>query len=424
MEENKRRIFYGWIVCGACTVLIFVTMGTASNCLSVFMPYIREAYGLTNAQTSSLVTLRCVFAFVAMLAVGKYYETFGYRIGTGLAALCCAAAYVIYSRAAGYMGFCIGASMGGISYGLGSMIPVSILMNRWFIKHRALAIGICSAGSGLAVIIMPGILTGIILKSSITTAFYFVAAYVVVFAILIFALIRESPSSMGLEALGKREQIQAYRSQDRDDRKKSAEKAVRRDAHMIRTLSLRDWILMGVISMFMGAMANPGFMHLTMLYSTEGFHPMLVALIVSIDGIVLTCFKIVLGETADRLGGFRASMLFMAILLTGHVFCCMAFTGSVPIALIGAVILGMGYSITTVGIPIWAGDLMPQSRYGEAVRRMQLSYAAGAMLFASVPGILADALGGYIPTYVLFGILLIISGACLAIVYSRRSMKE
>ena len=28
----------------------------------------------------------------------------------------------------------------GISYGLGSMIPVSILMNRWFVRHRALAI--------------------------------------------------------------------------------------------------------------------------------------------------------------------------------------------------------------------------------------------------------------------------------------------
>ena len=54
---------------------------------------------------------------------------------------------------------------------------------------------------------------------------------------------------------------------------------------------------------------------------------------------------------------------------------------------------------------------------------MQLIYAAGAMVFASVPGIMADHLGGYIPTYALFGSLTIVTAICLTIVYKRRMPK-
>ena len=60
------KIFYVWIVCGVCTLLIFISMGTASNGLSVFLPYIIKACELTNTQASSLVTLRCAFAFLSM----------------------------------------------------------------------------------------------------------------------------------------------------------------------------------------------------------------------------------------------------------------------------------------------------------------------------------------------------------------------
>ena len=43
----------------------------------------------------------------------------------------------------------------------------------------------------------------------------------------------------------------------------------------------------------------------------------------------------------------------------------------------------------------------------KVVRRLQVIYAGGALLFASVPGILADRFGGtYIPAYILFSVFL------------------
>ena len=300
--KRDNIVFYGWVVCGVCTLLIFITMGTASNGLTVFLPYIMREHGLSNAQTSSLVTLRCTFAFIAMLLISQYYNRIGYRIGTSVAALCCCAAYVIYSFADTYFEFCIGASMAGISYGLGSMIPASILMNRWFIKHRALAIDIVASGSGIAVIVLPPVLTDIILRTSLRAAFLCTAAYVLAAAITVFLLIREKPQDKGLEPPGQAEIFEQYRVKNAtgQDAQSSAPDAA---DHTTTALSHQGWILMGVVCVIMGALSNPGFVHLSVLYTSEGFKPMTVALLISICGIVLTGGKVICGEAADLLGG-------------------------------------------------------------------------------------------------------------------------
>lgn len=421
--KRDNRVFYGWVVCGVCTLLIFITMGTASNGLTVFLPYIMREHGLSNAQTSSLVTLRCTFAFIAMLLISQYYNRIGYRIGTSVAALCCCAAYVIYSFADTYFEFCIGASMAGISYGLGSMIPASILMNRWFIKHRALAIGIVASGSGIAVIILPPVLTGIILQTSLRAAFLCTAAYVLAAAITVFWLIREKPQDKGLEPLGQAEMFEQYRVKNAKGQDTQSSTPDAAD-HTTAVLSHQGWILMGVVCVIMGALSNPGFVHLSVLYTSEGFKPMTVALLISICGIVLTGGKVICGEAADLLGGLRMSLLFCGILFAGNAFCCLAFTGIVPVAVIAVVLYGLGSPVCTVGIPIWAGDLSSPEKYPDTVRNLQLIYAAGAMVFATMPGIIADHLGSYVPVYALFACMLIAATICLVTAYTQSQRQK
>ena len=116
------------------TLLLFVTMGTVSNGFSVYLPYIMAECGLTHAQTSSLVTLRCLVSFLAMLGIGYYYKKVSIRLGVTIAAACAGVSFLLYSTAHAYPVFCLGAAISGLSYGLGSMIPVSILMNRWFVE--------------------------------------------------------------------------------------------------------------------------------------------------------------------------------------------------------------------------------------------------------------------------------------------------
>lgn len=399
-----KRIHYGWVVCLVSTLLLFVTMGTVSNGFSVFLPYIQAARGLTHAQTSSLVTLRCLVAFFAMLGIGVYYQKFSIRVGTGLAASFAGLAYLIYGFAQSYGAFCLGAAVSGLGYGLGSMIPVSILMNRWFDQHRALALSICGTGSGIATILLPPVTTALVERSSLAGAFRVEAVGVFAIAAILFLFLRSTPAEMGLRPVGAAEVPETVETQAQP-------------APDSFTLTPKMWAFMGCVSLFMGALANPGFAHLSVLYTSEGFDPVVVAAILSGTGVMITLGELIYGETTDHLGGRRASLLFGGILLVGHVLCCLAFLQNLVVCGVTVLFLGIGYPIATIGPSVWANDMSSPDHYPTVVRRLQVIYAGGALLFASVPGLMADALGGYIPTYALMSGMLFLALCLVALAY-------
>ena len=386
-----KRIYYGWLICAACTLLIFISMGMVSNGFSVFMPFIMERYGLTNAQTSSLVTLRCLVVLLAMLTTGVYYDRLGMRLGTALAAGFAGVAYLCYAFGRSYPLFGVGAAISGLSYGFGSMIPASILMSRWFVRHRALALGICSAGSGVATIVLPGLFTWLVERLGLTAGFQAGCGMIFTGAALIFLIIREEPSALGLVRLGEEAADEGETS------KKNAPVP-----GPGRNMSPGVWVIMIAACLFMGGVGSPGFNHLTVLLSGEGFDPVHVALLFSVLGVTLTVGKILFGQYTDRAGGFRSTLLFGAVLLGGFGLSCLSFLRSLPLGMAAALAIGMGYPIATVGPSIWAGDLSEPERFPVTVRRLQVCYALGSLLFSGMPGILADRLGSYIPAYGIF----------------------
>ena len=248
-----KRFYYGWVVCIAGILVLFITMGTVSNGFSVYLPYIMAEYGLTNAQTSSLVTLRCLVSFFAMLGIGIYYNKVSIRVGVGIAAACAGVSFWLYSVAESYPLFCLGAAISGLSYGLGSMIPISILMHRWFVKHRALALRLCASGSGIATIVLPPITTSMVEGLSIRAAFRIEGIAVFLLTALIILFLRNSPREKGLMPYGQEESGPVEAGETAPTRSYS--------------LTARAWALMACVSLFMGALANPGFSHLSVLYT-------------------------------------------------------------------------------------------------------------------------------------------------------------
>lgn len=408
-----KKVFYGWVVCAVSTLLLFVTMGTVSNGFSVFLPYIIGENGFTHAQGSSLVTMRCLVSFLAMLGIRIYYQKLSIRMGTGIAAACAGGSFLLYGAAKSYHLFCLAAAVSGLSYGFGSMIPVSILINKWFDKRRALALSICASGSGIATIVLPPVSTLLIERLSMRMAFFLEAVGIFGLTAVIFLFLRNSPAEMGLLPYGQGEEAASIQAD------KGAEVGA------CRTLSRKGWILMGCVSLFMGALANPGLSHLPVLYTTEGFDGMTVAGIISGVGAMITLGKLLYGQVTDKIGGYRSSLLFGEILLAGHVLCCLAFTRSLILCGVNVLCLGVGYPIATIGPSVWANDLSSQDRYPAVVRKLQVIYAAGALIFASVPGILADRFGSYIPAYLLFSVLLLVALLFVRLSYRKeRSRRE
>ena len=336
-----KKHHYAWTICAAGTLLIFITMGAVSNAFSIYMPYIRDEFGLTNAQTSTLVTMRLVVAFVCMLLIGKYYDLFNIRVGGSLAAAFGGLTFLIYSFASDFTLFAVGAGVSGLAYGFGSMVPVSILMTRWVDDHKALAISICSAGSGLGSIILPPVVTGLLSTLSMPTMFRIEAAFILLCAAVIYLAIRNYPHDMGLTRLG-----------ENRERLKQAAQENAAPRSMKAPITKAVLILSCAGSFLMGAQGNPGIMHIPVLYTSEGFTAVFAATLMSIIGAALTVGKIVFGEVTDKIGGFRSSIIFFILLVLGNGLCCLAGShhkillrlqcAAGPEALFGAVSIGKG----------------------------------------------------------------------------------
>ncbi|MCI8630755.1 MAG: MFS transporter [Firmicutes bacterium] len=407
-----KRIFYGWFVVFACALMLFTSIGMVGNNFSIFMPLIRGEYGITHAQTSSLVTIRCFVSFVFMWFLGVYYDKLGTRIGAAVAVSFAAFGYLIFSLGDTYAVFCIGAAVMGACNAFASMAPVSVLMNSWFIKNKALAVGICGMGSGIAMMVMPSITTALYEGFGLSQAFRLECFFMLGLAVLTFLLIRNEPEDMGLKPLGYEEYKDIVAEADiRNLFNEQTEKP------MSRTL----WISILSASICMGCLANPGYSHLSVLFTTAGFDAMQVAGLISTIGFILTFSKLVFGRLVDKIGGFKSTMIYGGILTAGHIFCCLVYSHSTLINIGIVACMGIGYAITTLSATIWSNDIADKNNYAVVVRRLQIAQSAGALVFSTVPGVLADRFGNYVPAYALFTALMFASLFMVAISYRQKA---
>ncbi len=134
--------------------MLFVTCGLAFNVFSAAQPYVPGFQnGFTNTQTSLITTIRSAAYLLGTFAIGRYYRRLGYRAGCALAAVLACVSFLLFAAAKSLAAYYFAGAVAGVSYALGSMVPASILMRRWFRAHSGLAIGICSAGTGLATVV-------------------------------------------------------------------------------------------------------------------------------------------------------------------------------------------------------------------------------------------------------------------------------
>ena len=380
-----KRVHRAWAVCLGCTVMLLVCSGLAVNAFSVAQPYILSENGFTNTQTSSITTVRYVTYILSMFLVNWYYRKLGYRLGMTLAAVLSAAAFALYAVARSLVGYYLGSAVAGLGVGFGSMVPATILTMRWFSSHQAMALGICSAGTGFATVIFAPILTRLITGYSLRVCFWAEAGVMLAAAALVFLLIRQSPQSCGCQPYGtaKKESPQALA------------------LHEVHPSRLR-WVMLYLSMAFLGAIAAPGFSHMMILFTTAGFSGAQASAAVSLFGFMLMAGKCVFGVFCDRFGTPRTNWIFGVVLLGGLLLCVLVHFYGAPLMYLCAALYGAGVPLNTVGMSVWAADFSPAELVSRRVQRFQLFYALGCFIFSFMPGIFADLTGSYAPSYIVF----------------------
>ena len=364
-----------WWQCAVAALALFCTIGLNINVFSVYLPYLTKALTLSHNQSSNLITVRCVCTVCTVYAAKYYYEKLDIKCGFTLTLLLASVGMLLYSRAASFTGLCIAAVISGVSYGFGGMYPVAILIHRWFPKHESLAMGICAASSGFAITVGSPIITGLIEHYSLRTAMGCEIGFLVLCAVVCFVLLRNYPD----EPLH-------YTRRPKSER------------HPLR-LNMMFFVIIAI------GILGGAFSYITVHYTTEGFDPYQVSAIMSVIGVCLIGAKFLLGELFDLWGGYRTNWLFLPVALLSCILFSFGGSAGFSLAIIAACLYGIGDSVATVGITVYAKDLSKPEEYAATQQQFQFACMLGNLLSTFIPGPVATATGSYRGFYMIVTVL-------------------
>ena len=410
MELRRDRM----LNCFCSVLMLFVNMGVLSTAFSVYFPYIREMKGFSNTQVFLLTTMRQIFAMIVMTQSDRYFRALDIKKGSLITFFVAAAAFGILAFTPDARLYFLATSLFGVAYGLGGMIPASILLRRWYPRHSGTAIGIAAAGSGLAGMIIPVLAIRMVEGYGLSAAFAFQGAVILLLCVPLLLFVKDHPAEEEMAGVCSGEGVKDTERTLKEAKaaecgREEVETAVggssgNRSGAISDDFRLTDHprLLIGMV--LMGLLAFQPAAGFSMLFRTSGYEMGKVALLVSAMGFFLIPSKILVGKFADRFGGRR--MLRDCTLLVAATLFLFSLTAFLPYPVLYFVLLvyALGISESSVGISIIAGDYAPQAAYARTLKNCQFFYALGGLMFSTVNGMAADLTGSYAPAYVFYAL--------------------
>ena len=391
-----------WLVCLGCGLALFTVMGLGINGFTVYQPYLLERFHLTNGQGSWITTVRSLFSLLSMLSADALCRRLGIRQTMTLGLGFFVVSYALFGAASAFPTLCACAALSGLAYGFGGMIPLTLALSHWFRDRRGLALGLAAGGSGLSTVLAPPLLEETIQHLGLTAAFWLEGGVGILLTLCVFLLVRDRPEELGLVP---------YTASGSSGASVPAERPA--PPRLSRPL----WWVVVASAFLTGGPCGPGFSHLSVLYTSENYDSGTVALLMSLFGLVLMLSKVLYGSLSDTLGSRWANWSVYAVFLTGFSLCCLAPSGSIPLAFAAFVFTALGMPLSSVSLSVWAGDLSAGPDYDRLVKWLSSAYMLGSLLTGPMPGMLADRFGSYVPAYLLFLASLACSMALIQGVY-------
>jgi len=207
-----KKIFYGWYIVAA-SLLIIILDGLLLYSFGVFLPYLNEDFGLSRAAGSSLFSFRSLVQAPAFILAGRMIDRFDPRaviFGGGLiAAVGMFLSGIAETTWQLYISY-------GFFIGLGDAvlyITCVALVSRWFVKKRALAIGIITTGVPLSGLITNPLTAWLIKGFGVRNALFALGALMLTVLMSAFVL-RSRPEDKNLRPYGEENGGEYEKSRD------------------------------------------------------------------------------------------------------------------------------------------------------------------------------------------------------------------
>jgi MFS family permease len=405
----ERRIFYGWWVVLAFSVMVFLSSGIRFTVGPFLKPIVTDL-GLDRGSFSLVISLSLFLFGAFMPLVGRLVDRFGPKpiVTAGTVILAGALAGTGLSTHLWHLFLFYGVL---VALGLSATghVVASAIVARWFVKRRGSAISLLSGASMAGMTLLVPIVMSLILAFGWRQAYGLLGLFAFVLILpLGLWVVRDRPEEIGLRPDGQSpEEWEAGANGAR-----SAERTKLADALQARPF----WQLSGGLftcGFSMTLISTHGVPMLT----DHGFHPMVAAWALGLLGGASILGSLILGLLSDRFG--RRLILASIYALRALAF-AMLFLVRDPMTLtVVAVIGGFGISGSMAMSSALTGDLFGRFSVGSIFGMIFLSHQTGAALGSWLAGFLFDLSGGYGSAFAVACSLLLV-GTALSISIDER----
>ncbi len=289
--QGRLPFYYGWLIVGLGFFSAFFGIGL-TWAASLFAVPMRDELGWDNSGFFFAVSLRGWMGIVIMPMIGPYFDLrHGVRILAAIGAVINVVTLILISGVnAEWQFILLFGVLGGVAQSC--QAGTGIIVTKWFIRKRGLAVTLASAGGGLAALIMPPLLIGLDSAVGWRASWQVVAVLAFVFSALPVVFLRRQPEDIGLLPDGDEAPVESTG----EARGQQEVSFTRREALHTRTF----WILM--VGIGVGALAANGLpANLTNMFVERGLDFDTAAIALVAYGIASMLAKVVWGLLANRL---------------------------------------------------------------------------------------------------------------------------
>lgn len=397
----------GWLVVGGCLMSALIGPGLVASTFSVFFATLLEALPWSRATTAFAYSLYIIVYGLSGPVIGRLCETVGPKKVILAGAALIATGFALLSRVQEVWQFCLLYGALGITAGMTGMVPVTVLISRWFVAERGLALGLAYSGTGIGAFFLAPLSHLLIAHMGWRQAYLLLgsSAGVALFGTIL-ATVQDAPDG-GARWDGKEAGQPA-----RLERATSGQAA--RGFTFKEALGTKSfWLLTTSGFLFLGVLAGI-LAHIVPLALDRGLAngPAAFSL-----GVVLgmgAVGKVGMGYLADR---YEGRTVLLAAFLVQSIAILLAVWGPLATFFWAFVILfGIGQGGALTLAPMVLGNLFGTTSLGSLIGTYWLIATMGSLVGPPMAGAIRDTANTYFPVLLVFAVALCSAALLVALI--------
>jgi MFS family permease len=414
MQSRVRGVFYGWWLVAITGFIMVITMVPLFHAMSVWTVALESHFGWNRTQLGFALTVGRVEGGLMGPVEGYLTDRMGTRrmVLTGLLVL--GVGFLLFWQVRNLWMFYAAFLVMSVGGGLGGWVPVMTVLNHWFIRRRATAMGWANVGGRLgALLLVPAIAWAVnpeYDRLGWQTTALAMGIFVLLAAFPLSRLVRNRPAEYSLRPDGDPPAAPPAAVVSGGAPGAGVRRERPADTDMTTGQALRTpafWLIAfghGFTSMVILAIMA----HLGLLMKDKGFDVQTTAWVVAAYTGVSMVFQLVGGFVGDRVP-LRVALAFFTFVQAGAVVLLTA-ASTLPMLYLFAVVFGMGFGGRNPLTTAIRGEYFGRASYGKILGMSTVPMNVLLLVAPPVAGFMRDVQGTYTQAFLGLAALNVLGG--------------